>query len=335
MRFSALLLAVLVGTGCTTVDPLYCEESSQCADPSRPFCDLTGEHPASGGVARTCIPDPNSSPGDGTDAGAPGNDASADAGAEKPDARAFTYPEPHVYWAFDEQDVSGVLLVARHGDLSGAIEGPTRQAGGIVADALAFAGGADQVDFDNALDELFSGPDRTFSISVWVNPAETPGTQLILAKAGAPTCDPPEDTRQLDLLLLDGVPSFRFWTPANANARFLLAATPLEVDVWSHLLVTYDGTIDSSPTDRVQLYVDGVPQPMTVSGSLGDFPYDIQPTGAHLAFGNIVGSEGERCGPEELTAQLDEVAVWSTVLGPEHAAEVHERGRATQLLWPR
>jgi hypothetical protein len=48
----------LLIVGCKVYDPLYCDEKEECKDPDRPFCDLQGEHPASEGVARTCIPDP-------------------------------------------------------------------------------------------------------------------------------------------------------------------------------------------------------------------------------------------------------------------------------------
>ena len=58
-------------------DPLYCDESTPCTDPARPFCDLAGEHPASEGIGKTCIPDPFPDGGHGGDAG-PGGDASSD-----------------------------------------------------------------------------------------------------------------------------------------------------------------------------------------------------------------------------------------------------------------
>jgi hypothetical protein len=75
--------------GCTVTDPLYCDQAHECTDPDRPFCDLNGEHPASDGVARTCIPDPNAgSEDDGSDDGADdgddggGDDADSDDNAE-------------------------------------------------------------------------------------------------------------------------------------------------------------------------------------------------------------------------------------------------------------
>jgi uncharacterized delta-60 repeat protein len=63
----ALLAAV---TACYRHDPLYCDVTADCVDvPGRPFCDTTGEHPASEGIARTCIPDPSG--GGGPDGGVP------------------------------------------------------------------------------------------------------------------------------------------------------------------------------------------------------------------------------------------------------------------------
>jgi hypothetical protein len=60
---SLFALSLLSLGACKVVDPLYCDETKPCTDPERPFCDLEGEHPASDGVARTCIANP-------TDAGA-------------------------------------------------------------------------------------------------------------------------------------------------------------------------------------------------------------------------------------------------------------------------
>lgn len=89
------LVLVLAG-GCKTYDPLYCDESNECTDRDRPFCDLTGEHPESEGVARTCIPDPGGmSPSDAGSADA-APDGAADGSADGSDARPFSYPQPDV-----------------------------------------------------------------------------------------------------------------------------------------------------------------------------------------------------------------------------------------------
>ena len=53
-----LALAFVVLSACSKVDPLYCDPSTPCTDPERPFCDDNGEYPASDGIKHTCIPDP-------------------------------------------------------------------------------------------------------------------------------------------------------------------------------------------------------------------------------------------------------------------------------------
>jgi alpha-tubulin suppressor-like RCC1 family protein len=67
---SALLLVALA-PACKKTDPLYCDETTPCTDPERPFCDLNGEYPDSDGIKRTCIPDPFPDAGPGADASGP------------------------------------------------------------------------------------------------------------------------------------------------------------------------------------------------------------------------------------------------------------------------
>ncbi len=54
----AVLAFGLVASACTRKVELFCDENTPCTDPARPFCDLTGEYPASEGIGKTCIPDP-------------------------------------------------------------------------------------------------------------------------------------------------------------------------------------------------------------------------------------------------------------------------------------
>ena len=69
-----LLVTVFLLAGCTRSDSLYCDEDTPCPDGQ--YCDLSGAYPASNGVGKTCIADPNS-PGDGDgDGDGDGPDAS-------------------------------------------------------------------------------------------------------------------------------------------------------------------------------------------------------------------------------------------------------------------
>jgi hypothetical protein len=79
------MAAALALAACKVYDPLYCDEKTECTDPARPFCDLAGEYPASDGVARTCIPDPDPEADAGPD-GADGDDDGSDGGGSAPDA---------------------------------------------------------------------------------------------------------------------------------------------------------------------------------------------------------------------------------------------------------
>lgn len=58
MRVLACALLVATAFGCSRKVELFCDENTPCEDPELPFCDLTGEFPASEGIGRTCIPDP-------------------------------------------------------------------------------------------------------------------------------------------------------------------------------------------------------------------------------------------------------------------------------------
>lgn len=66
MRVLAVVSVALLAA-CQYKVALYCDETTECTDPERPFCDLRGEFPASDGVSNTCIPNPG-----GLDAGPDG-----------------------------------------------------------------------------------------------------------------------------------------------------------------------------------------------------------------------------------------------------------------------
>lgn len=88
---SAALLAGLISTACSHKVELYCDESTPCTDPERPFCDINGQYEASEFIGNTCIPDPfgNADAGVNVDADplAPDADPNApDADPNAPDA---------------------------------------------------------------------------------------------------------------------------------------------------------------------------------------------------------------------------------------------------------
>jgi hypothetical protein len=93
--------------GCKAPFAHYCDESTPCTDPARPFCDLSGEFAASGGHGRVCIPTPSDAElGDGGGVDAPSHDGNTY------DARSPTLPEPPILLAPVNGALTGSHLVA-------------------------------------------------------------------------------------------------------------------------------------------------------------------------------------------------------------------------------
>lgn len=77
------LLAVAGGCSHKVVD--YCDDSTPCTNPERPFCDVNGQYESSGFIGNTCIPDPFPDGGTSVDAGADGDGGSNLCGNTKTD----------------------------------------------------------------------------------------------------------------------------------------------------------------------------------------------------------------------------------------------------------
>lgn len=58
-KLGLVLLAALSLVACKSSNGDFCDAEHPCTDPARPYCDLDGTYPASEGVAKTCIADPN------------------------------------------------------------------------------------------------------------------------------------------------------------------------------------------------------------------------------------------------------------------------------------
>ena len=76
MRRTCLLMFLVSLAACSKQDPLFCDGTHACSDPSRPFCDVNGEFAASDGVKNTCIASPFDA-GTSTDGGPPDGAAGA------------------------------------------------------------------------------------------------------------------------------------------------------------------------------------------------------------------------------------------------------------------
>jgi hypothetical protein len=252
------------------------------------------------------------------------------------DAAAPTYPRPVAYWTFDNADVTGdtaknVAGSGRAGTIVGAVaggEGKSKQ-------GISFDGDSDYVDFGDVLDPVFAGADKTFSIAFWIKPAALGTTQALLTKNADSACMPSEAQRMFHSALLDdGVATFTYQTPQGGNPKLQKSTNRVTAGSWSHLLITYDGRIDTKPEDRVVLYLNGQKETI-VAAKLGTFPFDLSDGTAHLAFGARLSSSGTPCvggGAGYYRGLLDELAIWDVVLSDSAAQAVYAQGTAGATL---
>ena len=146
----------------------------------------------------------------------------------------------------DDGDRTSIANLVADGK-NGQIKGPTLWRERTPGTGLGLTG-------DDALEFLGAGVFRRWdplSLGLWIRPAEHHPRAVVLHRSRAWH---DSGSRGYQLLLEDGRPSFsliHFWP---GNALRVRALEPVEVDAWTHLAITYDG---SSTAAGVRLFVDG------------------------------------------------------------------------------
>ncbi|TAG95467.1 MAG: LamG domain-containing protein, partial [Bacteroidetes bacterium] len=94
---------------------------------------------------------------------------------------------------------------------------------------------------------------------------------------------------------------------ANSNANYYTNSDIIQYDTWYHVAMVFDGTL-TGDANRLKLYVNGVQQSMTFTGS-GTVPAQTPTTNSGaLCMGSRQG------GTAPFRGSLDEACVWSTAL---------------------
>jgi hypothetical protein len=253
------------------------------------------------------------------------------------DASAY-YPTPVAYWTMDSADMVNGSIQDHVGQNHGTLSATTSDNAGQVGQAIALDGNKSYIDFQEVLNGTFGGADKAFSISLWIKPTANQENNILLAKSADTACDPDETQRMwLTSLKTQGKAAFSYQTPQAGNVHIIGGTTPVSAPgTWTHLLFVYDGSMDSAPSDRVSLYVNGATDTKTATSS-GSFPFDLQPSSAHLAFGVRLSSTGAPCaqsGAQYFQGAVDELALWNTALTPAAATAVYQRGLGKSRLVP-
>jgi hypothetical protein len=107
---------------------------------------------------------------------------------------------------------------------------------------------ADAGDFDTQ---------RPFSFGGWVKPATVNGSGALLARM-----DDQHDFRGWDLWIENGRVGTHIISKWPEAAVKLVSQSPIKAGEWTHVLVTYDGSVKAA---GVKVFINGQPQPVNVS----------------------------------------------------------------------
>jgi hypothetical protein len=195
-------------------------------------------------------------------------------------------------------DEAGGQLLDAAGRPAGTVRGAVNRAPGKFGTALTFDGST-HVDLDTTIDF-----ERTsvFSYGAWVYPTSKEALTVLSRM------DDSAGFRGWDLYLGDGKAFAHLISQWEGNALRVNTKQPLDLNRWSHLFVTYDG---SSKAKGVRIYVNGKPA-------------DLDLTHDKLT-GSIRASVPVRIGRRSLAApfkgSIDEVRIYDRELS---AAEVEQ-----------
>lgn len=139
---------------------------------------------------------------------------------------------------------------------------------------------------------------QSFTLEAWINPASLRNWTNIVMKSAANEnrvgiqLGPPESGKS-DVYCLVG-------NGENSHGR--TNSRPVAPNTWMHLAMVYDGT-RNTPAERLRLYINGEPQPLTFTGTIPAF------TAVNDARFTIANS-----GTSFFHGWMDEVRVWRDAL---------------------
>lgn len=235
------------------------------------------------------------------------------------------------YWNMDLSSISSDSMASQVGGINGMLGGGVATGLGMAGQAIVLDGINDYIDFGDVLDEVFAGEDKKLSITMWLNSTST-DNYIFLAKAGDTGCNPDDNQRQFYLTLWDAdrFPSFSYTTLASASSGHAheLSNITTPLNEWVYLAITYDGTVDTSSSDRVNIYVNDQSSTIT-NQSVANFPFSMMDGTAHLSLGISIDSNGSPCtdkGSTFFEGMFDELAIWNDALTSEEVELIRQQG---------
>lgn len=239
------------------------------------------------------------------------------------------------YWPMDRNSISNGLLKPGKLGFDGRPVNASIKNEGVANESLYFNGSSSYVDFGDKLNDVFAGAGKSFSISMWINPAENKRRTTLLTKNGDTSCTSGRNQRQFGVSLRNNKPRLYFQSPNGGESASVESKYKIGINAWTHLAVSYDGSINSNAHDRVRIYLNGRQVETVQTYSRGRFPFHIQNGSAHLSLGIRVDSQGAPCkrkGNYTFNGFMDEVAIWSGVFSPQMVSALNSKGKRNLAL---
>lgn len=197
-------------------------------------------------------------------------------------------------------------------------------------DALSFSPSTgNYVNIGDVLDDVFSGSDKKFSLSIWMRPASIMNNNLFFSKYAHNSCF--QDQRQFFARIYNGRINFTFYfnlSDIPLRVRAVSGSTLItDVNCWYHIVINYDGSNDSqNGLNRVQIYVNGAREELEMiisNGELGDILASTSP----LCIGSALSIEGQLCGNFTFNGALDDIRIYNKVLTEQEITNIYHIGQ--------
>jgi hypothetical protein len=181
--------------------------------------------------------------------------------------------------------------------------------------SLRFDGFTEYVNLGNTLSQTLQETD-TFSISLWVNTGDFRDMSLFsTSRSGATNAGIDiflDSTLRLNFKLIN--------SESGGNLIHVRANPSTTADVWTHYVITYDGT---SSAGGVNLRRDGGPVPKTnVTDTL---------TGSTTHAQDAVFGKQANSSLKYFDGKLDEISIWDRVLSNAEISEIYNGGSPANL----
>lgn len=250
--------------------------------------------------------------------------------------RTLSSAPPVGHWPLDVVNGTNVPDIGSGGNDGTTKNSPTLGELGPIARisggsrAMGFDGVNQFVHMGDVLDSVIGGADKKFSIAFWVTPDALPaGTKMFVTKYSDTAVS--ENGRQM--YVGQGGGELRvtssFQLTAGRVRVYDTTDVVLVVGQTTHVVATYDGSIDSNDgDDRWTVYIDGVSKALTNivrQGALGDIP--VGP--AQFGIAGSVKSDASDSAFES-DAKIAQAMIYDFILTLQDAKALHLCGRNGQ-----